>query len=72
MEKLCRVDSLGCASCAAKMERQIAKLPGVTGCSLNFLTGRLRLDAEEQHIDSILEEAARIIRRIEPDARLRP
>ena len=72
MQKLCAVDRLGCASCAAKMERQIARLPGVTACSLNFLTGRLRLEADEQQIDGILKEAGRIIRRIEPDARLRP
>ncbi len=62
--------NLGCASCAAKMERQIARVPGVRSCTVNFMTGKLVLEAEEGQLPLILQEAGRIVQRIEPQASL--
>ena len=62
--------NLGCASCAAKMERQIARVPGVRHCSVNFMTGKLVLEVKEEQLTQILKEADRIIQRIEPRVRL--
>lgn len=59
---------LGCAACAAKMERKIAGLPGVSACEISFMTGRISLECEEERREEILEEAQRIVRRIEPGA----
>jgi len=38
-----RIKGLTCADCAAKLERDIAKLPGVTKSKLNFETAKLTI-----------------------------
>ncbi len=70
MTKSYRIKGLGCASCAGKMERKIAALPGVTGARVNFLTQKLTLDAREDLFDTLWGQADAIIRTIEKDARL--
>lgn len=59
---------LGCAACAAKMEKKIAALPGVTACSINFMTARLNIETDEASHAAIMKQAAQIVRRIEPQA----
>ena len=70
MKKRYVIEDLCCANCAAKMEEQIRKLEGVTSAHVNFLTQKLTLDADDTRLGSILEEAERIIKKIEPDCTL--
>ena len=67
MKKRFLIEELCCANCAAKMEDGIRKLDGVTSANINFLTQKLTLEAEEADFPRLLEEAERIIRKIEPD-----
>jgi copper chaperone CopZ len=67
MKKRFLIEELCCANCAAKMEEGIRKLDGVTSANINFLTQKLTLEAEEADFPRLLEEADRIIRKIEPD-----
>lgn len=67
MKKRFLIEELCCANCAAKMEEGIRKLDGVTSANINFLTQKLTLEAEEADFPRLLEEAERIIRKIEPD-----
>ena len=71
MKKRYMIEELCCANCAAKMEEGIRKIEGVNSANMNFLTQKLTLDAEESRLDSILDEAARIIQKIEPDCVLK-
>ena len=70
MKKRYVIEDLCCANCAAKMEEQIRKLEGVNSANINFLTQKLTLDVDETRLDSILDEAERIIKKIEPDCAL--
>ena len=70
MTKAYSIKNLGCASCAAKMEKKIAALPGVAGARVNFMTQRLTLEAEEERMSALVHDAEAIIRSIEPDASL--
>lgn len=70
MTKAFRIQNLGCASCAAKMEKKIAALPGVSGARVNFMTQRLTLEADEERMGGLMKDAQAIIRSIEPDATL--
>lgn len=63
-----KIRNLGCAGCAAKMEKKISALPGVSAVRVNFLTQKLTLEAEEQQMDVLAQKAGEIIRTIEPDA----
>ena len=67
MKKRYLIEDLCCANCAAKMEAAIRKLEGVNSTTVNFLTQKLTLDADEARLESILDEAEAIIRKIEPD-----
>ncbi len=68
MKKTYRIENLGCANCAAKMERGIAALDGVAGCSLSFLTGKLVIEGADDRFEGIEAEARKIVRKTEPGA----
>lgn len=72
MKKTLRVEGLECANCAAKMERAISALEGVTACSLSFLTGKLSLEATEEHMEAIIRQIPKIVQKIEPGAAVKP
>jgi len=67
MKKRFMIKELCCANCAAKMENAIRKLDGVQSANINFLTQKLTLEAEEENFSRLLDEAERIIKKIEPD-----
>lgn len=71
MKKKFILEGLGCANCAAKMETAINKLDGVKEATVNFMTQKLVIDADDDKMDVIIEEAARIIRKIEPDTSMK-
>ena len=70
MKKVYKMEELDCAHCAAKMEEAIAKLPGVEKASISFISQKLTLEAEEEQLPSILEQANKICRSFEPDCRI--
>ena len=71
MKKRYTIEDLCCANCAAKMEAGIRKIEGVNSATINFLTQKLTLDAEADRLDSILDQAEAVIRKIEPDCVLK-
>lgn len=70
MKKVYKMEELDCAHCAAKMEEAIAKLPGVEKASISFISQKLTLEAEEEQLSAILEQANKICRSFEPDCRI--
>ncbi len=66
MKRSFKLENLGCANCAAKMEAAMNKLPGVTA-SISFMTQRLNFEAEEANFDNLISEAQKIISRLEPE-----
>lgn len=67
MKKKFNLENLDCANCAAKMEAGIKKLEGVKMVSVNFLTQKLTLEAEDEAFDDILEKAQAVCKKVEPD-----
>ena len=67
MKYVYRLENLGCAACADKMERAISKIKGVQSAKVVFMTTRLTIEAEEPDISSIEAEAVKAVRKIEPD-----
>ncbi len=59
---------LGCADCAAKIERSIQGIDGVKSANLDFVTQRLTIEAKDkQNLPALLRNAAEIARQIEPN-----
>ena len=67
MKKRCKLENLCCANCAAKIERGIRAIDGVKEASVNFMTQKLTIDADDAHFDEILTQAAAICKKVEPD-----
>ena len=67
MKKTFKLENLCCPNCAAKMENAINKLDGVTSCEINFMLLKMKLEAEDERFDSVLEEVIKLIQRVEPD-----
>ena len=60
MKKKFRIENLGCAHCAAKMESAIKKIDGVTDASINFIMQKLTIEADESSFDNAVNEDAKI------------
>ena len=67
MKKVFKLQDLDCANCAAKMEKAISKIDGVQSVRVNFMTQKMTLEADDARFESIIDEAARQIKKIEPD-----
>ena len=70
MKKKFLLKGLGCANCAAKMENAICKLDGVQDATVNFMTSRLIIEGVEEKMPVIIQEAEKIIKKLEPDVRI--
>ena len=67
MRKVMKLDGEICANCAAKIQTAIEKLPGVNAVSVNAMTLKFTLDAEDATYDNVLEQSVKIFEDIEPD-----
>jgi len=67
MKKTFKLRDLDCANCAAKMENAIRKLDGVNSATISFMTQKLTLDADDARFDEILQQAAKLCKKVEPD-----
>ena len=56
-----------CANCAVKMEEAISKIDGVESATVNFLTQELTIEADEDKMDSIIEEAKKRCKKVDSD-----
>ena len=70
MKKVYKLQDLDCANCAAKMERAINKIDGVERASVNSLTQRLAVEADESRFEEIMDEIAKACRKVEPDCKI--
>lgn len=70
MKKKFKMEDLDCANCAAKMEDGISKIPGVSDISVSFLTQKLMLEADDDKFDDVLEQAIKIIKKVNSDTRI--
>lgn len=66
MKKMIKLEGLDCANCAAKMERAINELDGVKSATVNFLTSKMIIEAENENLGNIIASAEKIIKKIEP------
>ena len=68
MKRTFKLIDLDCANCAAKMEDAIKKLPGVHDASVNFLTQKMTIDADD--VDAVMPAVVKCCRKVEPDCQI--
>ena len=67
MKKTFAMDNLDCANCAAKMEREIARIEGVSAVTVSFFAQKLVLEGDDDRWDAIVKEACKAVRRVDAD-----
>ena len=67
MRKVYKLDGELCANCAGKIQAAAEKLDGVNKVSVNAMTYKLTLDADDGAFDSILQQVLKLFNDIEPD-----
>ena len=67
MKKSFKLGGEICANCAAKIQDKINKLDGVNKASVNAMTLKFTLDADDAQFDDIVAESVRIFDKVEPD-----
>ena len=67
MRKVIKLDGEICANCAGKIQAAIEKLPGVNKVSVNAMTLKFTLDADDGAFDDVMAKSLKIFNDIEPD-----
>ena len=70
MKKKFKLENLNCANCAAKMEDAIKKIDGVTDASVSFMTQKMMIEADDAVFDKAVDEAVKVIAKVEPDCKV--
>ena len=69
MKKKFKVE-VDCANCAAKIENAISKIEGVNAVSVNFLTQKMTLEADDDRFDEILQQVVKTAKKTEADCEI--
>ena len=71
MRYVYRLEGLCCPVCGDKIEKAINKIDGVSSARIVFMTQRLTFETDEPDIIIVEQKIEKIIKRIEPDVKLR-
>ncbi|MEM5768705.1 MAG: heavy-metal-associated domain-containing protein [Bacillota bacterium] len=72
MKQAFRLEGLCCANCAAKIERAVAKLDGVSSATVSIMTTKMVIEGEDTRFEEIVRDAYRIVKKYEPSVNVKP
>lgn len=67
MKKVYLLEDLDCAHCAGKIEKEVAKLEGVSESKVTFLTQKLTVEVEDEKAADLIDKIKKIVKKVEPD-----
>ncbi len=67
VKKTIKVEDLDCANCAAKLEKAISGIDGVTRVSVSFMAQKILLEADDERFDDIVKEIKKTAKKVVPD-----
>lgn len=74
MKKIYRIEGIDCPNCALKLEEKINKIDEVNEATINFMMGKLTVEANattDEEFEEIMKKAREIIKRMEPEATIK-
>lgn len=69
MKKKFKIE-VDCANCAAKMENAVKNLDGVNDVNVNFMMQKMKIDADDDRFDEIMQEVVKACKKVEPDCEI--
>ena len=70
MKKAFKLDEIDCANCARALQDELAKLDGVKSVSVNFMTQKLTLEADDAEFQDVLQRVIDCTAESEPDCEI--
>ncbi len=70
MKKAFKLDEIDCANCARELQDELAKLDGVQSVSVNFMTQKLTLEADDAEFEDVLQRVVDYTADAEPDCEI--
>ena len=70
MKKVFKLDEVDCAVCASNMEAGIKKISGVESAVVSYVTQKLLVECDEKDLDRIVDEAQKVIKKVDPRCRI--
>ena len=70
MKKSFKLDEIDCANCARELQDELSKLDGVKSVSVNFMTQKLTLEADDDEFDAVLDRVVDFTTDAEPDCEI--
>ena len=70
MRKSFKRDEIDCANCARELQDELSKLEGVKSVSVNFMTQKLTLEADDAEFDDVLARVVDFTADAEPDCEI--
>lgn len=67
MKKTFKIEDLDCPNCAAKLEKAIAGIEGVTRASVSFIAGKMIVEAEEENMAAVVAAIPAVAKKTIPD-----
>lgn len=70
MKKSFKLDEIDCANCARELQDALSELEGVKSASVNFMTQKLTLEADDAEFDDVLDRVVAYTADAEPDCEI--
>lgn len=67
MKAVLKLEGLDCANCAAKIENEVQRIPGVEEATVTFMTQKMTIVAPDDKIEAIVEEVTKLTKKLEGD-----
>lgn len=67
MRKTFKLEDLDCPNCAAKLERAIGEIEGVTKASVSFIAQKMIVEADENDMEAVISKIPSAAKKAVPD-----
>lgn len=68
MKKYIKIEDLCCANCAAKIEKAVTALDGVSKCSISFMAEKMLVEFDDgMNFEELFSKIKEIANRVEPE-----
>ena len=67
MRKTFKIEDLDCPNCAAKLERAICEIDGVTKASVSFIAQKMIVEADENDMEAVIAKIPSAAKKAVPD-----